>query len=489
MKRVVLINHSDSLGGASVVTYRLMNALCAAGVDARMIVMHKQTDSLRVDSAGPTWRRKAAFLAEHAEIFARNGFNRANLFKISTAKYGLALHNHPWVKDADAICLNWVNQGMISLREIERICSLGKRVLWTMHDMWCLTGVCHHAGTCTRYTDSCGNCPLICNGKNSSDLSKSVFKRKSRLYNHSDIHFVAVSNWLAQKCRESTLLAHAKVSVIPNAFPIDEFTITPTLSRADLGLPEGKKLIVMGAARLDDPIKNLPLAIAALNAVTHTDAVAVFYGAIRNPKALDALHMPHIMLGTITDRRRLASLYAHATVVLSTSHYETLPGTIIEGMAAGATPVATAQGGQPDIITHTQTGYLAYPTTASPTTQSTQSSSFHPAIQSQSSQSELQIDKGLELYQPKGHELSSQSPSDLPKDQPQLSPNSSYQNKDQDQFSQSFSYQNKDNEIAEKIARYIDRALTKPFDRAEQHKAIALRFAADRIAAAYLALI
>lgn len=44
MKKVVLINHSDTRGGASVVTYRLMQALSRAGVDARMIVMHKGTD-------------------------------------------------------------------------------------------------------------------------------------------------------------------------------------------------------------------------------------------------------------------------------------------------------------------------------------------------------------------------------------------------------------------------------------------------------------
>ena len=35
--KVVLINHSDTLGGASVVTARLASALRAEGVDARML--------------------------------------------------------------------------------------------------------------------------------------------------------------------------------------------------------------------------------------------------------------------------------------------------------------------------------------------------------------------------------------------------------------------------------------------------------------------
>ena len=49
--KVVLVNHSDSLGGASVVTYRLMEALIAQGVDARMLVVKKSTGSPYVAEA------------------------------------------------------------------------------------------------------------------------------------------------------------------------------------------------------------------------------------------------------------------------------------------------------------------------------------------------------------------------------------------------------------------------------------------------------
>ena len=42
--KLVLINHSDTIGGASVVTYRLLKALQAEGVDASMLVVHKATD-------------------------------------------------------------------------------------------------------------------------------------------------------------------------------------------------------------------------------------------------------------------------------------------------------------------------------------------------------------------------------------------------------------------------------------------------------------
>ncbi len=362
--KVVLINHSDTRGGASVVTFRLMQALRQAGVDARMLVEHKATASPYVEVAGSTRRAKATFIAEHAEIFLRNGMSRGNLFKASIATCGLPLHRHPLVREADVVVLNWINQGMLSL---DCIAKIRAPVIWTMHDMWPMTGVCHHTDGCNRYMRSCGHCHLLHGGTASNDLSARTWRRKRTLYNKKPIHFVAVSSWLAEQCARSALLCDRPVSIIPNAFPVEEFTGVPAYSRTELGLPEGRRLIVMGAARLDDPIKGLPLAIEALNAVADRipDAAAVFFGAIRDSDALRGLRMPYVHSGPVTDRERLQSIYAHSRCVLSSSHYETLPGTLIEGMAAGCIPVAFDHGGQRDIITHSATGYLArYPDTA-----------------------------------------------------------------------------------------------------------------------------
>lgn len=61
----------------------------------------------------------------------------------------------------------------------------------------------------------------------------------------------------------------------------------------------------------------------------------------------------------MNDWRLLRQLYAAASVVLSTSLYETLPGTLIEGQAAGCLPVTFGRGGQADIVTHLKDGYIA----------------------------------------------------------------------------------------------------------------------------------
>ena len=157
---------------------------------------------------------------------------------------------------------------------------------------------------------------------------------------------------------ESSLMRGQRVDVIPNAFPVDSFHIEPRRSRAELGLPEGKKLIIMSAARLDTPVKGLDLAIDALNRLDRSNAAVLLVGALRNPHALDGLHFPHIAYGAVSEPALLRELYAHSTVLMSTARYETLPTTLIEGQAAGCTPVAFDSSGQCDIISNAEEGIL-----------------------------------------------------------------------------------------------------------------------------------
>lgn len=358
--KILLLCNSDLNGGAAVVTYRLMCALNDQGHEARLLVMNKLSNDPRVEVVGNNLSRKLWFLGERLGIFLDNGLSRRNLFKVSTATTGFDISRHPLARWADAFILSWVNQGMMSLGDVDRLSSLGKPVLWAMHDMWCMTGGCHHSLGCDNYLRECGLCQFVKDGRDSHDLTHRGWKRKMAVYpRHPRLRFVAVSDWLRDRAAESSLLGNLTVESIPNAFPIDDFKIVPSHHHNP-----SKQLIIMGAARLDDPIKNLPLAIEALNLLAESRpdladrSLAVFYGSVRDPRAFDSLRFPHELTGRIDSHEKIRELYASGTVVLSTSHFETLPGTLIEGMAAGCTPVAAGRGGQGQIVDDTVTGYL-----------------------------------------------------------------------------------------------------------------------------------
>lgn len=357
--KVTLINKSDSTGGAAMVSMRLLEALREAGVEARMLVAENLHDSPFVERCASPVQIKRTFLLERLKIFRALGYQRENLFKIDTASDGLPLWRHPYVKEADVVCLNWVNQGLLSLSGIRKLQTLGKPIVWTMHDMWNMTGICHHAGECTNFQRECGDCPLLGVRAGSKDLSHSVWLKKRPIEETGKITFVAVSNWLAARARESSLLATAPLEVIPNAFPIGKFD--------DSGRPASpprKVRIIMGAARLDDPIKGLPILVEATKILASRrregrEYELIVYGGMKNPDALAEVAIPLRQLGRLSSHEELRQAYREADIVVSTSLYETLPGTLVEGQAFGCIPVSFDRGGQGDIIEHRQTGYLA----------------------------------------------------------------------------------------------------------------------------------
>jgi len=362
---ITIISHSDIIGGAAIAMTRLMRALAERGHQVTMLVFTKFTDLPQVQSIGGTpTRRLAHFSMERLRIFAANGFSRDNLFKVSIATDGFELAHHPAVTGADIVMLGWINQGMVSLEAIRRLAESGKPIVWVMHDLWNCTGACHYPHECRRYEQMCGNCPYFRHGRRERDMSRLTWWRKKQLYDHADIDFVAVSEYVAHTAADSTLMRDRRVSIIPNTFPPNIFTPRRAHNNP-YGLPRDKHIIVMSAARLDTRIKGLDIAIRAFNrlfdndpALTNTTEV-VLVGEIRDRSALEELRFPYRTVGVVHGADAMADIYAMADVMLSTALYETFGLTILEGMACGATPVTFGNDGRDDIVRHKVNGYIA----------------------------------------------------------------------------------------------------------------------------------
>ncbi|MCH5224887.1 MAG: glycosyltransferase [Muribaculaceae bacterium] len=367
--KVVIINKSDSTGGAAVVSRRLMEALRLKGVDASMLVVEKFSPSPWVSLAAGRLAIKRRFFLERLKIFIANGFNRSTLFQIDTGEVGLPLWRHPEVKAADAILLSWVNQGMLSLRGIGKLKRLGKPIIWTMHDMWPMTGICHHAATCRRFLDQCGDCPLLGRRGGPGDLSHKIWERKQGLYKRGRMAFVAVSRWLRDRARLSGLLKESRIEVIPNPFmPLPEPSVPGSHS-------SGKIRILFGAARLDDPVKGLDILKKALALLTHRldgenkqegNSNSIFppievalFGNVKEAGSLAGFQHLMVVFGTLKGDEAVARAYREADILVSASSYETFGCTLQEAQAYGVVPVSFNQGGQVDIIEDGVTGFLA----------------------------------------------------------------------------------------------------------------------------------
>ena len=361
--KVLIVNTSEKTGGAAVAANRLMEALKNNGVKAKMLVRDKETDQLTVCSLPSSWRLMWHFLWERIVIWFHLRLHREHLFEIDIANCGTDITRLPEFKEADIIHLHWVNQGMLSLKDLRKIVE-AKPVVWTMHDIWPATAICHYARGCTQYHKECGQCPLL-PGNSRHDLANRVWKRKQRMLQGRRVTYVCCSQWLAGEAAKSALLQGQTVVSIPN--PIDTHVFCPQdkrQSREQLGLPVDKRIILFVSQRVTDPRKGIDYLVEAIRLLVeqHPEmrqqwAIAILGGHAE--EVASRLALPACSLGYVSDQRRIVQVYNAADVFVLPSLEDNLPNTLMEAMACGVPCVGFRVGGIPEMIDHEVNGYVA----------------------------------------------------------------------------------------------------------------------------------
>ena len=363
--RVLIVNTSERTGGAAVAAHRLMEALNNNGVKAKMLVRDKETASLSVCALPQTWQLQWHFLWERLCIWLYLRLKRQHLFEIDIANSGTDITSLPEFKEADVVHLHWINQGMLSLKGIQKILQSGKPVVWTMHDIWPATAICHLTMDCRNFETQCHNCRLLPGGGSGNDLSARIWRKKQAMLEGRHLSFVTCSQWLGSEAKKSALLSGQSIVTIPN--PIDTHRYRPsdkTKARQSLGLPLNGRIILFASQRVTNPNKGMQYLIDAckLMASDHPDchdqtSVAILGGHAEEIASL--LPFPTHALGYVNDEQRIADAYNAADVFVLPSLSENLPNTIMEAMACGVPCVAFRVGGIPEMIDHQQNGYVA----------------------------------------------------------------------------------------------------------------------------------
>lgn len=356
--RVLIVNTSERTGGAAVAANRLMKALNNNGVKAKMLVRDKESDTLTIVGLPKSPMLHWHFLWERFVIFCRLHFSRKHLFEIDLANTGSDITKLREFQEADVIHLHWINQGMLSLNGIRKILRSGKPVVWTMHDIWPATGICHLTLGCHYFVSRCANCKYLPGGGSSNDLASRVWQKKQQMQADENIYYVACSRWLESEAKSSALLKGQKITSIPN--PIDTHIYkkgNKEEARQRLGLPLDKKLILFASQRVTNENKGMSYLIEACRQLGDLCEVVILGGHAEEVVA--QLPMKAHPLGYVNDEQRIVDVYNAADVFVLPSLSENLPNTIMEAMACGVPCVAFKVGGIPEEIDHLKNGYVA----------------------------------------------------------------------------------------------------------------------------------
>jgi glycosyltransferase involved in cell wall biosynthesis len=358
--RVLHINFSDS-GGAGNAARRSHLALLAAGVDSKMLVAKKTTITqevyvLQYQIIRKLWRvvqlKVEAWLKRRVDQKDRS-LRSANVLP------GFILNEierfHP-----DIVHLHWVNAGMLSRREIQRIKA---KVVWTLHDLWPMTGSCHCAGT-LMLADIAGQYPTTFEDIDSSGYSSRVGKSYRDALKSKPDGIVTLCRNFEQAVEKAKWLPAMQTARIPNC--LDQALFCPVsrdvqLSlRKQLNLPEDKVLLLYGAAALHLRHKGMDLLMDSLLHLDPSIASRSSLVVVGGSAGVEGVgDIKCYSLGGVSDEREMAQVYQACDIFLCPSREDNFPNTVAESTSCGLPVVAFRTGGLPDMISHGDTGYLA----------------------------------------------------------------------------------------------------------------------------------
>lgn len=370
--KIVSLSSKDTFGGAAKIASRLHQSLVKNGVDDLLVVNSKRSKDIDKVIAVSSLRDQKGFLRstidnvlakrkELARIKKWDIYLSTRLDKVYTDLEISLLGNALDKLEFDLLQMHWVGESFVNFTEFENV---KQPVVWTLHDCAAFTGICTYYESCDKYKTHCGNCPFL-RSNEEKDFTYEIFEQKLDRYKNIDFHIVCPSHWLAQSARESKLLGHFPIHVIPNGIDTEFFRpIAKDHAKSSLGLDPNKKYILFGGIAIDkDTRKGGHLLLEALNNLkTKVDQPDNIELLILGADSLKVdLPFKSTFLGYIDNEKFMRIAYSASDVTIVPSMYENLPTVILESMACQTSVVAFNIGGNPDMIDHKENGYLAQP--------------------------------------------------------------------------------------------------------------------------------
>lgn len=364
--KVIHLSNSDFNGGAAIAAKRIVIAQRQLlGVESNLLVQSRiskgdfifTTQASSLDKLFTTYRKFADELSIRLLTIQSRG-------RFTFPYFGQDISKNTLIKNADVINLHWINNGFLSLNSLEKLSQLNKPIVWTLHDMWAITGGCHYSSGCTKFIDQCSDCPSLL-FKSENDLSNKIFSRKKKILENLNLTIITCSKWLAGEALRSRLLSDKKIITIPN--PLDTNLFKPfnkIKAKENFKFPLDKKIILIGAMNLKDERKGFRYLIEGLNIINNLkiknklNIELVVFGKL-DQNVLSRIPFNVHQLGKLNNENEIVMSYNSADVYVAPSLEDNLPNTVMEAMACGVPVVAFNVGGIPDMVDDRVNGFLA----------------------------------------------------------------------------------------------------------------------------------
>src|SRR5512134_586841 len=340
-------------GGTGIAMRRLHENLLAAGVRSRILCQMDAPGTPEIDVV-PRWSR--------LDMQARRLTMRLGLNDIHRVSWPLIMR-HPFYREADVVHFHGIHWGFLSYLALPAL-TRHKPAVFTLHDLWALTGHCTFPQDCERWRIGCGGCPYPdAPPAVQRDATYIEWRLKRWAYSRSRLAIIALNQRHAEYARQG-LLGRFPIHCIPNGIDTDLFRPQDrSRCRSELGIAHDRHVVMFAALVLDQFNKGGDLLVATLNHLpepVRRNVTLLLVG--RNGATIrGAIDIPSVDLGSIEQPETMAMAYSAADLFVSPTRAETFSLVLAEATACGTPLVAFDVGGVSALVRPGLTGHLAQP--------------------------------------------------------------------------------------------------------------------------------
>lgn len=332
--KILHLSFSNFYGGANVAAYRIFKSQLLTGAKVDFLVIKKKGNEKNIIK----YKYNNFVFKENF----RNYFVR--FFDIFTQNIELNSYNilpsniHEYINNSsyDIINLHWINNEMISSKEISKI---KKTLFWTFHDMWPLLGSEHYKIKKKKN--------LLSRFFRYVNFSDFIQFNKQKYFSKTDIKIILPSIWLKKEVLKNKNFKKKKIKVIRN--PIDTSFWKITRSKK---IKNKIKLLFVAVNPYRDPRKGF---LSIYEELKKLDAEIYIIGA--NSVNID-LPKNFINLGYISNKIKLRKIYNSSDALIIPSKQDNLPNVALEAMACGLPIVSSINSGLREIIKNNFNGKI-----------------------------------------------------------------------------------------------------------------------------------
>jgi glycosyltransferase involved in cell wall biosynthesis len=241
--------------------------------------------------------------------------------------------------------------------DLEALPKLAMRqpTIFTLHDMWTLTGHCAHSFGCERWKSGCGKCPdLSIYPELWWDGTAFNWRRKKQIFGAIRPWIVTPSRWLYDKVNASPFFqGHLdQTLVIPNGIDTTQLQVLDKKSaRASLGLPlDGIYLGLAATGIVNNPFKDFLTAKLAVERIEALQDGARLYVLVYGARPGELPISEKATYIAFDPGRSISSFYSSLDLFIHSTLAETSSLVLMESISCGVPVIASAVGGVPEVV-------------------------------------------------------------------------------------------------------------------------------------------